>query len=154
MFRVLPVALSIPSRRAATAFALACLAAAAAGAGESPRQRERRQQADALVASILGGRSLDADIAKVRFLGEERYVASELARRAHEVSDPRGRQGLSLALGAFGGPESIQLLRDLSRDEDPVVRVNGLAGLGRLRAAGVLELAAALKDGSMAVRIA
>jgi HEAT repeat protein len=137
--------------RAFFAVALACGAAAPAWASNA-KKAEHRAEALHLADSLQSGGNTQADLARVKFLGEEELVSAQLLKPLQLATDEHERENLTLVLATLGSRISEGALIYVLRDPDPVVRMNAAQGLGRIPTRSWRMLVPLLKDPSMGVR--
>jgi len=139
--------------RALAGCALAVLASSPTWGLSNQKRVEHRQEAGRLVEALVRGSNLEGDLARVGYLGEGDFVASELVRALPRMVDDRLRQNTTYALSRLATravePDLVRLLKD----KDAVIRMNAAQGLGRLPPRAWNELAALLTDPSLGVRV-
>lgn len=140
----------------ALAFALLAafaLAPAAADAGQAGRKRAaRRVEVDQALGGILRGGGVEAAVSRIEFLGERGYAAARIEGLIGNATEDEQLRNLSRALSMLAVPDSEPALVKLARNEDAVVRMNAVAGLGRVHSRAVNVLQELLRDESMPVR--
>jgi HEAT repeat protein len=143
--------LDLPFMRARAAVVAALLAA---GSVESanPHRMEQRAEALRLVDSILTGASLEGDLARVKYLGEEDIVCVELMKALELGPERRIRENVAFAFSILSSRVTEGTLLHMLGDEDPVIRMHAVQGLGHLRTRAWRAIAPLLRDKSMGVR--
>lgn len=133
--------------------ALTFATAAAAGPAGSAKAIGRRAEAQELVDAIAQGGNLNQALNRVRFLGEEAFVTTELAGMMVRLPDLERRRQVVSAVADLGHPAGEASLLLTLRDDDGAVRMASAKGLGRMksRAAGP-ALVKALADPTLGVR--
>lgn len=135
------------------ALTLALTSAVALGGGSASVRRARgRAEADRAIAMILAGEGVQAAVARLEFAGEKLYAADALSEEMKRSLDDNQRRAIALALSLLAVRDSEELLVRFCGDEDPVIRMNGAQGLGRIRSRQVPALLPLLSDRSTAVR--
>lgn len=122
-----------------------------AGAQGLQKRLAHRAEAEALVGQLLVGERMEQALARLRYLGEERFAAEMLGQYVRAVNE-RQRRNVAFALAGLGVAESEPLLARLARDSDPVVRMSAAAGLGKVRSRNARVLVPLLSDPTLGVR--
>jgi HEAT repeat protein len=129
--------------------------ALSAGAGPSSQKTAvRRAEAQDIEDAILHGEgSLNAQLNRVHYLGQEGIVSadlSDLVRKAHDVQQIRN---IATALADLAHPHGEAGLLLLAQSDDGATRMAAARGLGRLKSAvSMPKLLAMLTDKTLGVR--
>jgi HEAT repeat protein len=129
--------------------------AVSAHAGPNARKTAvQRAEAQEIEDAILQGEgSLNAQLNRVHYLGQEGIVSldlSDLVRKAHDVMQVRN---IATALSELAHPNGEAGLLYLAQSEDGATRMAAARGLGRLKSATALpRLLGLLNDKTLGVR--
>ncbi len=116
------------------------------------RGGSRRAEARVEVEKLLSGAHPHTVLARLKFLGEERYAYGLLAQVWPELAAPGPRRNVAEVVAGLEVRAAEGLLTQWCADEDGVLRMHGAAGLGRLGARQRTVLEPLLADPSWAVR--
>lgn len=112
----------------------------------------RRAEASRAISMIAAGEQVEANLSRLRYLGEERFAFGRLSTAFDQTFDDRVRRDIALALGALSRPGDEWTLLRLLEDDDSAVRMHGLKGLHRARAKNDAAIVPLLEDKSSGVR--
>ena len=115
------------------------------------RELQNRGEARKLVAEIADGQGVLGAVARLQFLGEERYAATQLAKLI-DTPDVEARRNVAQALDALAAPNAERPLSELATDEDGAVRMSAVEGLGRIHSKKVRVVLPLLFDKTLGVR--
>ena len=134
-------------RRALGVWALVAMTSAQADSAA------HRGEAGALAMAILTGSApVPGAVARIHFLGEERFAAAQLEAQVTEAP-AEGRRRVAEALADLNVPSSFPALTLLAADEDAATRMYAVQGLGRLgKAEARVTLEKGLQDSNLGVR--
>ena len=124
-------------------------APALAGSG---RVDQRRGETRTEVRQLLQGGSPQSALARLHYLGEERYAASLLAQAFDELTRDERRRDVALVLAGLGQPSSESLFLEWLDSKDGALRMSGARGLGRIRSRRMAAVVPLLQDPSLGVR--
>ena len=116
------------------------------------RAHSRRSEARLEVEKLLSGANPNATLARLKYLGEEPYAYTLLARVWPELTQEAPRRNVAEVISGLEVKAAEPFLARLCADEDGVLRMHGAAGLGRLRSKQRTVIEPLLADSSWAVR--
>ncbi len=122
------------------------------GPGETAKATRRRAEARAAVASIVEGGNAASAASRLRYLGEERFAAIELADELRKSVDDRQRRNIVYALSLLETKAAEPALLASLEDEDGAVRMSAVQGLARIGSKRVDAIRPLLSDKTMGVR--
>lgn len=135
-----------------------CVGMLSLSAAARPKSVEKsmaaRAEAQDLVDGILRGEgNLNGLLNRVRFIGQEAAVCTELSEVVRRTGDPQQVRNVAQALGTLAHPNGELALLWLTGNEDGATRMYAAMGLGRMKSAqAVPKLLPLLADKSLGVR--
>lgn len=142
----------VPVRRLSLLVLLSWMAPLIASASTGAKAQERRREARAELAKLVAGGNPQSTLARLNYLGEQRYAAVELGSAWDRLTQDERRRDVSFVIAGLGQPLSERLLVEFTTSSDSAVRMNGASGLGRIRSKQVKALLPLLEDPSLGVR--
>lgn len=122
------------------------------------RTLERRREVRSLVQQILGEQNPGSPVARLKYLGEEALAVRALEKAWGEGLGAEQQRAVAAAYVLLEHPSAAASLAEFLKAPDPVLRMAGAEGLGRLRAAAAQRTARVkllmplLTDASLGVR--
>jgi HEAT repeat protein len=132
------------------ALLLACVVAASSTT--THRAQSKRADAQDLVEQIESGNGVLNSVARLHVLGEEAYATAELSRTLASSVDERQREDVVQAISQLGHPSAENVLLSVLGDKDGAIRMNAVAGLGRIHSKSTAKIRPLLADKTMGVR--
>ncbi|MGA9521864.1 MAG: HEAT repeat domain-containing protein [Myxococcaceae bacterium] len=113
---------------------------------------DHRVEAQAEVHRLLAGANPWSTLSRLKYLGEQRFAAVELAKAWDVLDDAELRRNVAVVVAGLEVARTEPLLVEFTQSSDSAIRMSGAQGLGRIRSRQLPVLVPLLQDSSLGVR--